>query len=195
MSLCACDVILFPLLSLAPDEFDAVSVQNVGSTYIIVSWDLPTDSNIWHPHQLQFVLQWCSGRCPAPYCDQLQHHRPPPLHFVHVHVCLLCYCVQHAQITVCMVHVYDLCSVRYLLDRSSSHTRRHCTPIGMWCWASSVLQPACPGTLCTLQSLSLCSIFLCSYPSLLPFFLSCLTYSLPPSLTFSLPHSLSPVLL
>eukprot|EP00731_Ephydatia_muelleri_P036523 Em0270g3a len=30
---------------LAPDEFDAVSVQNVGSTYIIVSWDLPTDSN------------------------------------------------------------------------------------------------------------------------------------------------------
>ncbi|KAL5491788.1 hypothetical protein EMCRGX_G017148 [Ephydatia muelleri] len=29
----------------APDEFDAVSVQNVGSTYIIVSWDLPTDSN------------------------------------------------------------------------------------------------------------------------------------------------------
>ena len=40
MSLCACDVILFPLLSLAPDEFDAVSVQNVGSTYIIVSWGL-----------------------------------------------------------------------------------------------------------------------------------------------------------
>ena len=62
-------------------------------------------------------------------------------------------------------------------------------------WASSVLQPACPGTLCTLQSLSLCSIFLCSYPSLLlPFFLSCLTYFLPPSLTFSLPPSLSPSL-
>ena len=54
-------------------------------------------------------------------------------------------------------------------------------------------QPA-PGTLCTLQSLSLCSIFLCSYPTLLPFFLSCLTYSLPPSLTFSLPPSLSPSL-
>eukprot|EP00731_Ephydatia_muelleri_P005262 Em0002g1438a len=30
---------------LAPDGFDAVSVQNVGSTYIIVSWDLPTHSN------------------------------------------------------------------------------------------------------------------------------------------------------
>eukprot|EP00731_Ephydatia_muelleri_P007937 Em0004g275a len=29
----------------SPDGFDAVSVQNVGSTYIIVSWDLPTDSN------------------------------------------------------------------------------------------------------------------------------------------------------
>ncbi|KAL5496314.1 hypothetical protein EMCRGX_G012570 [Ephydatia muelleri] len=27
------------------DGFDAVSVQNVGSTYIIVSWDLPTHSN------------------------------------------------------------------------------------------------------------------------------------------------------
>ncbi|KAL5500089.1 hypothetical protein EMCRGX_G011590 [Ephydatia muelleri] len=31
--------------SKAPDGFDAVSVQNVGSTYIIVSWDLPTHSN------------------------------------------------------------------------------------------------------------------------------------------------------
>eukprot|EP00731_Ephydatia_muelleri_P031457 Em0022g971a len=31
--------------SMSPDGFDAVSVQNVGSTYIIVSWDLPTDSN------------------------------------------------------------------------------------------------------------------------------------------------------
>eukprot|EP00731_Ephydatia_muelleri_P007411 Em0003g1659a len=30
---------------LAPDQFDAVSVQNVGSTYIIASWDLPTHSN------------------------------------------------------------------------------------------------------------------------------------------------------
>eukprot|EP00731_Ephydatia_muelleri_P033063 Em0025g19a len=34
----------YPLLN-APDGFDAVSVQNVGSTYIIVSWDLPTHSN------------------------------------------------------------------------------------------------------------------------------------------------------
>ncbi|KAL5509341.1 hypothetical protein EMCRGX_G004696 [Ephydatia muelleri] len=34
----------YPLLN-APDGFDAVPVQNVGSTYIIVSWDLPTDSN------------------------------------------------------------------------------------------------------------------------------------------------------
>eukprot|EP00731_Ephydatia_muelleri_P000961 Em0001g961a len=32
-------------LKKAPDGFDAVSVQNVGSTYIIVSWDLPTHSN------------------------------------------------------------------------------------------------------------------------------------------------------
>ncbi|KAL5469500.1 hypothetical protein EMCRGX_G030758 [Ephydatia muelleri] len=75
--------VFYPLLN-ASDGFDAVSVQNVGSTYIIVSWDLPTHSN--DIHQLQFVLQWCSGGCPAPYCDQLKHHRPPPLHFVHVHV-------------------------------------------------------------------------------------------------------------
>ncbi|KAL5509289.1 hypothetical protein EMCRGX_G004629 [Ephydatia muelleri] len=34
----------YPLLN-APDGFDAVPVQNVGSTYMIVSWDLPTDSN------------------------------------------------------------------------------------------------------------------------------------------------------
>eukprot|EP00731_Ephydatia_muelleri_P004992 Em0002g1168a len=32
-------------LASAPDGFDAVSVQNVGSTYIIVSWDLSTHSN------------------------------------------------------------------------------------------------------------------------------------------------------
>eukprot|EP00731_Ephydatia_muelleri_P000151 Em0001g151a len=32
-------------IELPPDRFDAVSVQNVGSTYIIVSWDLPTHSN------------------------------------------------------------------------------------------------------------------------------------------------------
>ncbi|KAL5493325.1 hypothetical protein EMCRGX_G014485 [Ephydatia muelleri] len=44
------------------------------------------EAGMLHPHQLQFVLQWCSGGCPAPYCDQLRHHRPPPLHFVHVHV-------------------------------------------------------------------------------------------------------------
>ncbi|KAL5509689.1 hypothetical protein EMCRGX_G005101 [Ephydatia muelleri] len=34
----------YPLLN-SPDGFDALSVQNVGSTSIIVSWDLPTDSN------------------------------------------------------------------------------------------------------------------------------------------------------
>eukprot|EP00731_Ephydatia_muelleri_P002067 Em0001g2067a len=33
------------MLGVAPDGFDAVSVQNVGSTYIIVSRDLPTHSN------------------------------------------------------------------------------------------------------------------------------------------------------
>ena len=68
-------------------------------------------------------------------------------------------------------------------------------------WASSVLQPACPGTLCTLQSLSLCSIFL-PLSSFLSFSPVSPTPSLPhflppsPSLTFSLPPppSLSPSL-
>ena len=65
---------------------------------------------------------------------------------VHVCVCAQVYVhtVCNVQITVCMVHVYDLCSVCYLLDRSSSLACRHCTPVGTWCWASSVLQPACP---------------------------------------------------
>eukprot|EP00731_Ephydatia_muelleri_P018217 Em0011g257a len=70
---------LYIISAPALDGFDAVSVQNVGSTYIIVSWDLPTDSN-----GILIRLQWYSGGCPAPYCDQLQHHRPPSLHFVHV---------------------------------------------------------------------------------------------------------------
>ncbi|KAL5516865.1 hypothetical protein EMCRGX_G002295 [Ephydatia muelleri] len=83
----------YPLLN-ALDEFDAVSVQNVGSTYIIVSWDLPTDS----------VL---------------------PL-------------------TVISFNTTGLLPFTLYMYMSSSHTRRHCTPIGMWCWASSVLQPACP---------------------------------------------------
>eukprot|EP00731_Ephydatia_muelleri_P008847 Em0004g1185a len=51
----------------APDEFDAVSVQNVGSTYIIVSWDLPTDSN---GILINFSL-YCNGALAgvlSPYC-------------------------------------------------------------------------------------------------------------------------------
>eukprot|EP00731_Ephydatia_muelleri_P002786 Em0001g2786a len=41
-------------VTVAPDGFDAVSVQNVGSTYIIVSWDLPTHSN---GILINFILQ------------------------------------------------------------------------------------------------------------------------------------------
>eukprot|EP00731_Ephydatia_muelleri_P035464 Em0126g7a len=73
------------LTSYDEHPFDAVSVQNVGSTYIIVSWDLPTHSN---GILINFSL-YCNGALAGvlpPYCDQLQHHRPPPLHFVHVHV-------------------------------------------------------------------------------------------------------------
>ncbi|KAL5491118.1 hypothetical protein EMCRGX_G016346 [Ephydatia muelleri] len=63
----------------APDGFDAVSVQNVGSTYTIVSWDLPTHSN---GILINFSL-YCNGALAGVL---LQHHQPPPLHFVHVHV-------------------------------------------------------------------------------------------------------------
>eukprot|EP00731_Ephydatia_muelleri_P002345 Em0001g2345a len=93
----------------APDEFDAVSVQNVGSTYIIVSWDLPTHSN---GILINFVLQWCSGGCPAP--------------------------------SVISYNTTGLLLFTLYMYMSSNHAHRHCTPVGTWCWASSVLQPACP---------------------------------------------------
>ena len=124
------------------------------------------------------VLWWVS--CPLLWSATTP--RPPPLHFVHVHVCLLCYCVQHAQITVCMVHVYDLCSVRYLLDRSSSHARRHCTPVGM-------------GVISAAASLPRYIVYSVHFNHLVcvpSFFalLSSLSFSpVPPSLTFSLPPS------
>eukprot|EP00731_Ephydatia_muelleri_P009513 Em0005g99a len=56
----------------APDGFDAVSVQNVGSTYIIVSWDLPTDSPPVMPAGTALQLEWASSvlqpACPV-HCD------------------------------------------------------------------------------------------------------------------------------
>ncbi|KAL5516628.1 hypothetical protein EMCRGX_G002012 [Ephydatia muelleri] len=98
----------YPLLN-ALDGFDAVSVQNVGSTYIIVSWDLPTDSN---GILISFSL-YCNGALAGVL----------PL-------------------TVISYNTTGL--LPFTLYMSSSHARRHCTPVGMWCWASSVLQPACP---------------------------------------------------
>ncbi|KAL5479572.1 hypothetical protein EMCRGX_G023110 [Ephydatia muelleri] len=100
----------YPLLN-APDEFDAVSVQNVGSTYIIVSWDLPTDSN---GILINFSL-YCNGALAGVL----------PL-------------------TVISYNTTGLLPFTLYMYMSSSHARRHCTPVGMWCWASSVLQPACP---------------------------------------------------
>ncbi|KAL5489350.1 hypothetical protein EMCRGX_G018434 [Ephydatia muelleri] len=47
---------------LAPDGFDAVSVQNVGSTYIIVSWDLPTHSPPVTPAGTALQLEHGVGR-------------------------------------------------------------------------------------------------------------------------------------
>ncbi|KAL5515824.1 hypothetical protein EMCRGX_G001046 [Ephydatia muelleri] len=100
----------YPLLN-APDGFDAVSVQNVGSTYIIVSWDLPTDSN---GILINFSL-YCNGALAGVL----------PL-------------------TVISYNTTGLLPFTLYMYMSSSHARRHCTPVGMWCWASSVLQPACP---------------------------------------------------
>ncbi|KAL5500661.1 hypothetical protein EMCRGX_G012255 [Ephydatia muelleri] len=55
----------------APDGFDAVSVQNVGSTYIIVSWDLPTHSN---GILINFSL----------YCNGIWHVSCPTRYFYHL---------------------------------------------------------------------------------------------------------------
>eukprot|EP00731_Ephydatia_muelleri_P030000 Em0021g523a len=98
---------------LAPDGFDAVSVQNVGSTYIIVSWDLPTHSN---GILINFSL-YCNGALAGVL----------PL-------------------TVISYNTTGLLPFTFYMYMSSSHAHRHCTPVGTWCWASSVLQPACPGT-------------------------------------------------
>ncbi|KAL5503446.1 hypothetical protein EMCRGX_G010398 [Ephydatia muelleri] len=100
----------YPLLN-APDQFDAVSVQNVGSTYIIASWDLPTHSN---GILINFSL-YCIGALAGVL----------PL-------------------TVISYNNTGLLPFTLYMYMSSSHARRHCTPVGMWCWALSVLQPACP---------------------------------------------------
>ncbi|KAL5487234.1 hypothetical protein EMCRGX_G019811 [Ephydatia muelleri] len=95
----------------APDGFDAVSVQNVGSTYIIMSWDLPTHSN---GILINFSL-YCNGALAGVL----------PL-------------------TVISYDTTSLLLFTVYMYMSSSHAHRHCTPVGTWCWASSVLQPACP---------------------------------------------------
>ncbi|KAL5477248.1 hypothetical protein EMCRGX_G024015 [Ephydatia muelleri] len=100
----------YPLLN-ALDGFDAMSVQNVGSTYIIVSWDLPTHSN---GILINFSL-YCNGALAGVL----------PL-------------------TVISYNTTGLLPFTLYMHMSSSHARRHCTPVGTWCWASSVLQPACP---------------------------------------------------
>eukprot|EP00731_Ephydatia_muelleri_P003354 Em0001g3354a len=70
----------------APDEFDAVSVQNVGSTYIIVSWDLPTDSN---GILINFSL-YCNGALAGVLpLTVISYNTTGLLRFVHVHVHVL----------------------------------------------------------------------------------------------------------
>eukprot|EP00731_Ephydatia_muelleri_P038946 Em1004g1a len=61
----------------APDGFDAVSVQNVGSTYIIVSWDLPTHSPPVTPTGTALQLERGVGRHQC--CSQpAQHEEDSP---------------------------------------------------------------------------------------------------------------------
>eukprot|EP00731_Ephydatia_muelleri_P009947 Em0005g533a len=63
--------------SISPDGFDAVSVQNVGSTYIIVSWDLPTDSPPVTPAGTALQLECGVGRHQC--CSQpAQHEEDSP---------------------------------------------------------------------------------------------------------------------
>ncbi|KAL5481424.1 hypothetical protein EMCRGX_G021573 [Ephydatia muelleri] len=49
-------------------------------------------------------------------------------------------------LTVISYNTTGLLPFTLYMYMSSSHTHRHCTPVGTWCWASSVLQPACPGS-------------------------------------------------
>ncbi|KAL5502700.1 hypothetical protein EMCRGX_G009515 [Ephydatia muelleri] len=143
----------------APDGFDAVSVQNVGSTYIIVSWDLPTHSN---GILINFSL-YCNGALAGVL----------PL-------------------TVISYDTTGLLLFTLYMYMSSSHAHRHCTPVGTWCWASSVLQPACPGT--TFNHLVCVPSFfaLIHLSSFLSFSPVSPTPSLPPSLP---PPFLPPFLL
>ncbi|KAL5491627.1 hypothetical protein EMCRGX_G016955 [Ephydatia muelleri] len=88
-----------------------LACTNVGSTYIIVSWDLPTHSN---GILINFSL-YCNGALAGVL----------PL-------------------TVISYNTTGLLPFTFYMYMSSSHAHRHCTPVGTWCWASSVLQPACP---------------------------------------------------
>eukprot|EP00731_Ephydatia_muelleri_P015862 Em0009g286a len=61
----------------APDGFDAVSVQNVGSTYIVMSWDLPTHSPPVTPTGTALQLERGVGRHQC--CSQpAQHEEDSP---------------------------------------------------------------------------------------------------------------------
>ncbi|KAL5510575.1 hypothetical protein EMCRGX_G006141 [Ephydatia muelleri] len=86
------------VMARAPDGFDAVSVQNVGSTYMIVSWDLPTDSN---GILINFSL-YCNGAL-----------------------------VGVLPLTVISYNTTGLLPFTLYMYMSSSHARRHCTPVGM----------------------------------------------------------------
>eukprot|EP00731_Ephydatia_muelleri_P002010 Em0001g2010a len=94
------------VMARAPDGFDAVSVQNVGSTYIIVSWDLPTDSN---GILINFSL-YCNGAL--------------------------------AGVLPLSYNTTGLLPFTLYMYMSSSHARRHCTPVGMGVISAA---PACPG--------------------------------------------------
>eukprot|EP00731_Ephydatia_muelleri_P002715 Em0001g2715a len=88
---------IVPLLTMkvySSDGFDAVSVQNVGSTYIIVSWDLPTHSPPVTPAGTALQLehgvgrhQCCSQPAQGPMCilllqlsSLLVEHTAPNIH-------------------------------------------------------------------------------------------------------------------
>eukprot|EP00731_Ephydatia_muelleri_P018956 Em0011g996a len=115
--------------AMSPDGFDAVSVQNVGSTYIIVSWDLPTDSN---GILINFSLYYNGALAGVLPLTVISYNTTGLLPFT--------------------LYMY----ITYLLDRSSSHARRHCTPVGMGVIsaAASLPRPAYTGRLpadCRMQ--------------------------------------------
>ncbi|KAL5506135.1 hypothetical protein EMCRGX_G007711 [Ephydatia muelleri] len=114
----------------SPDGVPFSNVTIINATSLAIVWSTPLvpngivtgyvvlQTNI--PHQMDLML--C--RCRILYCNGALAGVLP--------------------LTLISYNTTGLLPFTLYMYMSSSHARRHCTPVGTWCWASSVLQPACP---------------------------------------------------